>query len=67
VTLVENFVVEKKIDVAAVTEIWLPQDELGEWILKDCTPRGYKSFHAPRISVRGGGLAFIYRAQRCEM
>lgn len=61
--LVEQFVVGNHIDILAVTETWLTPDAMGKWLLQDCTPQGYKTFHVPRPIGRGGGLAFIYRQE----
>ncbi|XP_068707641.1 uncharacterized protein [Montipora foliosa] len=59
--IIKDYVVEKKIDILALTETWLKPDDDSDYITRDITPLGYCFAHTPRSSGNGGGVAFLYR------
>ena len=60
-SLIQNYIIENKIDLLALSETWLKPDSLVETI-NSITPDGYLCMHVPRVDKRGGGVAFIYRS-----
>jgi hypothetical protein len=49
------------LDLVAVIESWLTPDS-GDDVLRGVCPEGYLSLHRPRLEMRGGGPALIYRS-----
>ena len=56
--LVQDIVIEKTVDVLALTETWLCKDD--DAVVNDFTPTGYTFRHIPRGS-RGGGVGLLYK------
>ena len=56
--LLQNLVLDNKIDLLCLTETWLPPSPLQSTITS-LTPTGYSFAHCPRPHGRGGGLAFL--------
>lgn len=56
-------IVEHDCDIIAVTETWLPcEDLLANQIIGDVCPKGYKMSHIPRgTGHRGGGIGILYK------
>ena len=50
-------------DIAAVTETWLPDnDVIANQIISDTCPQGYRMFHTPRkLGQRGGGVGLTFK------
>lgn len=60
--LIRDFVKEKNIDVAVITETWLNvKDGQYQMVLNEICPEGHRILSKPR-DKRGGGLAIIYRS-----
>ena len=57
VDFISEYIVNDRINVAAMTETWLSPDD--EQIVKDLTLEGYAIHHATRDGRRGGGVAII--------
>ena len=56
----KDHIVEHDCDIIAVTETWLPcEDLLAKQIIGDVCPEGYKMSHIPRSS--GGGIGILYK------
>ena len=56
----QHYLLEKRIDVYAVTETWLKEDD--EYGLCEIPPLGFKIISKPRCDGRqGGGIALIYK------
>ena len=51
--ILKDFTVENDIDIFAVTETWLRDDNT--FSLADVCPKGYYFYHIPRKNSRGGG------------
>ena len=58
---IQDFISSSKIDILAVTETWLSPNSLPS-TLNSLTPDKYSILHPPRLTGRGGGLAFIFRS-----
>ena len=60
---VKDYVVEKDCDITAITETWLPEDELiASHRVKDLCPKGYKMPHRPHATGhRGGGIGLLHK------
>ena len=56
-------IIERDIDVMAITESWLSGDNRDDPVLADMrnTLPDYKLFHAARINRRGGGICLFLR------
>lgn len=56
-------IVEHDCDIIAVTETWLPcEDLLANQIIGDVCPEGYKMSHIPHgTGHRGGGIGILYK------
>ena len=57
-TVLNDFVVENKIDVMAFTETWLLPGETDGAVISDITPTGYVFRRVSRVK-RGGGVAVL--------
>ena len=56
----QHYLLENSIDVCAVTETWLKEDD--EYVLHDILPPGFKIISKPRCDGRlGRGIALIYK------
>ena len=56
----QHYLLEKSIDVCAVTETWLKEND--EYGLREIPPSGFKIISKPRCDGRqGGGIALIYK------
>ena len=65
-----DYVVENNIDILAITETWLREnDDLDS--IGNITPDGYKFISCPRKSGIGGGVALLFKSQlnakKCEV
>ena len=58
--VINEFIVDKSIDILAITETWLTGVGSDSPIIKALLPPGYSILHAPRAS-RGGGTAVVFR------
>jgi len=56
--LLQNLVLDNKIDLLCLTETWLPPSPL-QATITSLTPPGYSFTHCPRPQGRGGGLGFL--------
>ena len=54
-------VVDRDVDILAVTETWLKADECCDNITRDVTSTGYTSVHSPRLNGIIGGVGMLYR------
>ena len=59
--VIKDFVVDKNIDVLAVTETWLQADISDQLTVNDICPTGFAFHHLPRKHSRGGGVALLYK------
>ena len=59
--LIQDFVVDKSVDILMITETWLSRcgDEV---IIGEICPTGYRFFNQPRLSGNGGGVGLLYKA-----
>ena len=58
---IKDYVVDKKIDIFALTETWLKPDDCSDYIIRDISPTGYAFVHTPRPDGNGGGVGLLYR------
>ena len=58
---IKDSVVDRHIDILAVTETWLKADECCDYITCDVTPTGYTFVHSPRLNGIVGGVGMLYR------
>ncbi len=60
--VISDIVVEHDIDIFALTETWLADDESDEFDIKSLTPEGYDLFNVPRGGGDPhGGIALLYK------
>ena len=59
--VIKDFVVDKNIDVLAVTETWLQAHISDQLTVNDICPTGFAFHHLPRKHSRGGGVALLYK------
>ena len=57
-TSVSHFLSGHNIDIFAITETWLRNDDTSS-LLSEITPAGYQLYHRPREDRRGGGVGFL--------
>ena len=57
---INEFVLDKQLDVLCITETWLKGDVRDGVILSELVPHGFKVEHVPR-ALRGGGVGMIYK------
>jgi len=57
-TIMNEFVIEKKVDILCITETWMKSNDLQ--IKNELSPKGYIFQHIPRKG-RGGGVGFLYK------
>ena len=58
---IKDFVVDKNIDILALTETWLKPDDCSDYTVRDISPTGYAFVHIPRPNGNGGGVGLLYR------
>jgi len=58
--LVNDFIVDNKIDILTLTETWLAEVPDG-FVINEATPCGYEFRHVPRKRGRGGGVGIIIK------
>ena len=61
--VIKDFVLDKNIDVLAVTETWLQADISNQLTVNDICPTGFAFHHLPRKHSRGGGVALLYKSR----
>ena len=61
---IEDYVVDRGIDILAVTETWLKAGECCDYITCVVTPTGYTFVHFPRLNGIGGGVGMLYGTNR---
>ena len=59
-SLVHEYILDRKVDILALTETWLSPGNISEMEIKETTPNGYAFLLVPR-ETRGGGVAVVYR------
>ena len=58
--LIKDYVVERDIDIFAITETWL-KDTNSDYAVRDICPTGYLFCHVPRLNRFGGGVGVLYK------
>jgi len=56
---ITNLLLEKDIDVLAITETWLASGSADDFTKEELTPAGYNMLDVPRKNRKGGGVAII--------
>ena len=57
---IKDYIVERNIDVFALTETWLKNSADSDFAIRDVCPSGYLILHVPRKNRSGGGVAIVY-------
>ena len=57
---VKDFIVDRDIDILALTETWLTSGDFDGQVSRDVCPSGYEFYNVPR-GCRGGGIALVYK------
>ena len=60
-TILNDWIVDNKLDIAVLTETWLTGTEVDKTIISEICPLGYTCVHVPRKDRRGGGIAIILK------
>jgi len=65
---IADFIIEKHLDVCAITETWLSGDvEKDNIVLGELIPAGFHLEQVPRTQRRGGGVAIVCKSSlRCK-
>lgn len=58
--LINDFIIEHKLDIMFLTEIWLGQDNCGA-VLNKSAPPNFSFMSEVRMHKKGGGGAFLFR------
>ena len=58
---IKDFVVDKCIDVLAITETWLNGTASDDVAINNICPTGFLMHHEPRLSSKGGGIALVFK------
>ena len=58
-TIFQDFVLDRRLDFVCICETWLSSSD--DAVIADLCPGGYVFEHRPRLSRRGGGVAFLYK------
>ena len=61
--LLNDYVSEHNIDILAITETWLHDDNFDSYFCRDICPEGFSFSHVPRSSSEGGGVGLLVRRQ----
>lgn len=59
--VLHDFLLDQSVEILSLTETWLSPDTPSH-VLNSITPSNFSILHKPRLSGRGGGLAFVYRS-----
>ena len=59
--ILQEFILDQGIEILALSETWLPENTLPS-TLNSLTPPNFNIIGSPRLSGRGGGVAFIHRS-----
>lgn len=51
---IKDFVVDNKVDILALTEMWLRSGSESDYVVRDICPNGYSFKHVPRCNGTGG-------------
>lgn len=57
--ILQDLIINERYDILTLTETWLSGN--GDADLQQACPPGYSSYHLPRKTGRGGGVAIIHR------
>ena len=60
--VINDFILENKLDLVALTETWLTDGALNTPVIGELVPPGYSVINVPRKSGIGGGVAVIYKS-----
>ena len=58
---IKYLVVDKNINILALTETWLKPDDCSDYTIRDISPTGCAFVHTPRSNGDGGGVGLLYR------
>ena len=58
--IVKDFIVDRDVDILALTETWLNSSDLDSQIIRDICPTGYELHSVPRGRL-GGGIALVHK------
>ena len=61
VDIVKDYIIEKRLDIFALTETWL--DDSCTYESEEVTPSGYTFLRVDRTNKRGGGVGLISREE----
>ena len=61
ILMLNDFVIEHSIDILAVTETSLRNDDFDAFYCRDIYPIGYKFYHHARTTAEGIGVALLVR------
>ena len=68
VDVVTDYVIEQDIDIVAITETWLTNEDKHAFTSAELKPSGYVLQQVPREGRTGGGIALLHKEEiRCEM
>ena len=61
--MLKDYIIEHDLDILAITETWLHDDDFGVFFCCDICSAGFTFYHDPRTTSEGGGLSLLVRNQ----
>lgn len=61
-TQISDYIIENSIDILALTETWLGDENKDQILLGNLCPPGYSIIHEPRSYSKGGGIGLVYKS-----
>ena len=58
---IKDYAVDNNVDIFAVTETWLRNNENYNFSIAEVCPTGYRFYHVPRKNSRGGGVGLLIK------
>ncbi|PFX12684.1 hypothetical protein AWC38_SpisGene23314 [Stylophora pistillata] len=58
---IKDYAVDNNVDIFAMTETWLSNNENYNFSITEVCPTGYQVYHIPRKNSRGGGVGLLIK------
>ena len=61
--MLKDYIIEHDLDILAITETWLHDDDFDVFFRRDICPAGFRFYYDPWTISEGGGVALLVRNQ----